>query len=130
MTATYDDGSRARCDPGPVEPSTTHPAADWAYRPTYRPAPSYIGDYPWPTPHPTYPYPAIPTPLQPLTITTTANATPTLAERPEDTLARACYEIADVAARLQQSAAALGLDLDRDAIRKAIYKRVADALGD
>jgi len=132
MTATYDDGSRARCDPGPVEPSTTHPAADWAYRPTYRPAPSYIGDYPWPTPHPTYPYPAIP--ARPVAIiTTTANgtsATPTTPERLEDTIARAAREIAAAAARLQASADALGLDLDRDAIRKAIYKKIADVLGD
>ncbi len=126
----------------PLDPNTTYSAiysegnADWPYRPTYRPSPSsieplhHIGDYPWPTPHPTYPYPAIPTPLQPLTITTTANAAPTLAERPEDTLARACYEIAAAAARLQASADALGLDLDRDAIRKAIYRKIADALGD
>lgn len=123
----------ARYVPGPVEPSTTYPAADWTYRPQpWTPNPHYFGDYPWPMPHPTYPYPCptIPAPPSAYIITTTANNAPTLAERPEDTLARACYEMADAATRLQRSTDALGLDLDRDAIRKAIYKRVAEALGD
>jgi len=125
----------------PLDPNTTYSAiysegnADWPYRPTYRPQPwspnrHHIGDSPWPMPHPTYPYPAIPTPLQPLTIPTTANAAPTLAERPEDTIARAAREIAAAATQLQQSADALGIDLDKRAIRKAVYKRIAEALGD
>jgi len=120
----------ARCVPGPVEPSTTYPAADWTYRPqSWAPNPHYFGDYPWPMPHPTYPYPAIPVPPTHI-ITTTANNAPTLAERPEDTIARAAHEIADAATQLQQSADALGIDLDKRAIRKAVYKRIAEALGD
>jgi len=122
---------RPCCDPGPVTPSTTHPAADWTYRPQpWTPNRHHIGDYPWPTPHPTYPYPAIPAPLQPLIITTTANAAPTAPERPEDVIARACRELADAAARLHASAATLGLGLDKRAIREAIDKKLADALGD
>jgi len=126
----------ARCVPGPVEPSTTHPASDWPYRPTYRPSPSYIeplhhiGD--WPMPHPTYPYPrpTIPAPPSAYIITTTANNVPPPAEKPEDTIARAAREIAAAATQLQASADALGLDLDKRAIRKAVYKKVAEALGD
>jgi len=129
-TATYDDGSRARCDPGPVEPSTTHPAADWTYHPyPWLPNRHHIGDYPWPSPHPTYPYPAIPAPPTYI-ITTTANNAPTTAEKPEDTIARAAREIAAAATQLQQSADALGLDLNKRAIRKAVYKKIAEVLGD
>jgi len=123
----------ACCVPGPVERSTTYPAADWTYDPyQWSPNRHHIGDYPWPLPHPTYPYPCptIPAPPSAYIITTTANNAPTLAERPEDTLARAAREIAAAATQLQQSADALGLDLDKRAIRKAVYKRIAEALGD
>ncbi len=125
----------ARYVPGPVEPSTTYPATDWTYRPhPWTPNRHHIGDTPWPTPHPTYPCPAIPPAIpSPFTyiITTTANnAAPTPAERPEDVIARACRELADAAARLQASADALGLDLDKRAIREAINKKLAEALGD
>lgn len=51
-------------------------------------------------------------------------------EKPEDTIARASRELAAAATQLQRSADALGLDLDRDAIRKAVYKKIANALGD
>jgi len=119
-----------RFDPGPVESSTTHPSADWTYRPhPWHPHRPYIGDMPvHPTTYP-YPYPVIPAPPTTI-ITTTANTPAPSAEKPHHVIDRACHDLAIAARELRESAEALGLDLSEKDIRTAIYKRVAKAIGD
>ncbi len=118
----------ARCVPGPVESSTTHPSADWTYRPhPWHRHRHYIGDIPW-SPA-LVPYPVIPA-LPTIITTTTANTPVPSAGKPHQAIDRACRDLANAAHELRESAEALGLDLSEKDIRTAIYKRMAKALGD
>lgn len=114
--------------PGPAELSTTHPSADWTYRPhPWHRHRHYIGDIPW-SPA-LVPYPVIPAPPRIIT-TTTANTPVPSAEKPHQAIDRACRDLASAARNLRESAEALGLDVTDEDIRTAIYRRVAKALKD